>query len=138
MYHNIENVLNELREVNELTPRQRSFPSVKVIEEFEKKYRINLPFEYKVFLQKCSDVNYSTLQPGVIIPEGAYYSLDSIMKSGWTMGVKEDRIPFCEDNGDYYCFNERGEVEFWSHDGYTEEKWNSFSEWVKDVWLGED
>lgn len=137
MTYEITNTLKKLRDANENTPKKRVTPSKYEIDDFEKRYSIVLPFEYKEFLKQCSDVNYSTLQPGVIIPQGTYYSLDTIMNNGWEMGVEKDKIPFCEDNGDFYCFNENGEIEYWSLDGYSNEKWDSFSHWINEVWLNE-
>ncbi|WP_305830531.1 SMI1/KNR4 family protein [Photobacterium leiognathi] len=32
-------------------------------------------------------------------------------------------MPICEDNSDYYCINNNGEVVFWSHNGTTNQKW---------------
>lgn len=91
--------------LNEVTPSQRVIPSIGEIEHFQTQHNIVLPLEYKMFLLECSDVNYSTLQPGVTVPLGTYYSLDTIMNNGWNMGVAKDNILFCEDNGDFHCFN---------------------------------
>ncbi len=44
-------------------------------------------------------------------------------------------LPFCEDNSDYYCLNEKGEVVFWSHNGTTDEKWPDLATWIKEVWV---
>jgi hypothetical protein len=135
MQCDIKNVLKKLRVLAEVTPSQRAISTVSEIEHFQTQYNIVLPLEYKMFLQECSDVIYSTLRPGVIVPLGTYYSLDTIMNNGWNMGVAKDNISFCEDNGDFYCFNKNGEVEYWSHGGYSHEKWNSFAHWVDSVWL---
>jgi hypothetical protein len=136
MNYGINKVLQQLREINEETPIIRVNPSLEDINYFESKYDINLPLEYKKFLRECSDVNYSTLQPGLVFPLGEYFSLDKIMENGWSVGVPKNKTPFCEDNGDYFCFNRSGQVEFWSHDGKSSEKWSSFSEWILNVWLG--
>jgi hypothetical protein len=135
MQSDTKNVLKKLRGLNEVTLSQRAIPSIGEIEHFQTQYNIVLPSEYKKFLLECSDVIYSTLQPGLILPLGAYYSLDTIVNNGWNMGVAKDNISFCEDNGDFYCFNKNGELEYWGHAGYSHEKWNSFAHWVGSVWL---
>ena len=38
-------------------------------------------------------------------------------------------MPICEDNSDYYCINNNGEVVFWSHNGATDEKWANVTVW---------
>ena len=45
--------------------------------------------------------------------------------------LPENLLPICEDNSDYYCLNEIGEVVFWSHNGSTNEKWPGTSDWCK-------
>ena len=47
-------------------------------------------------------------------------------------------LPICEDNGDYFCMNRKGEVVFWSHDGATDEKWKDLATWIEEAWIGED
>ena len=51
--------------------------------------------------------------------------------------VFEELLPICEDNGDYYCLNQAGEVVFWSHNGATAEKWRNLADWIKQVWIEE-
>ena len=45
--------------------------------------------------------------------------------------LPEPLLPICEDNADYYCLNETGEVVFWSHNGTTDEKWRDVTAWRK-------
>jgi hypothetical protein len=135
MTKDINFILNRLEKLNENTPIKRKNPSEKEVESFEQKYKIIFPKEYKAFLLQCSNVNYSTLQPGIIIPEKEYYSLDVIMKDGWALGIDRSNLPFCEDNGDYFYITPAGEVFFWSLDGKTNEFWQSFSEWIEAVWF---
>ena len=44
-------------------------------------------------------------------------------------------IPFCEDNGDYYCFAPDGHVELWSHDGLRGGSWPDLAHWIQEVWI---
>jgi len=47
-------------------------------------------------------------------------------------------VPIAEDNGDYYCMNEAGEVLFWSHNGSNDEKWPNLENWIREVWRNEN
>ena len=58
-------------------------------------------------------------------------------QEAWEIGVPEDLIPICQDNGDYYGMNKKGQVVFWSHDGATDEKWKDLATWIEEVWIGE-
>ena len=42
---------------------------------------------------------------------------------------------FVEDNGDYFCIADCGEVVYWSHNGSTDERWPSLTEWHRQVCL---
>jgi hypothetical protein len=53
------------------------------------------------------------------------------------MEVPRKLLPICEDNGDYYCMNKKGEIVFWSADGASDEKWKDLATWIEEVWIGE-
>jgi hypothetical protein len=53
------------------------------------------------------------------------------------LGVPDDLLPICEDNGNYFCMNRRGQVVFWDHNGASDEKWTDLATWINDVWIGE-
>ena len=45
-------------------------------------------------------------------------------------------IPIVNDNDDYYCFDLRSDesdykIVYWSHNGFTDEKWDNFLDWVE-------
>jgi hypothetical protein len=57
----------------------------------------------------------------------------------WTqMELPRELLPICEDNGDYYCMNERGEVVYWSHAGSGDERWPDLATWIQQVWIEEN
>lgn len=45
--------------------------------------------------------------------------------------------PFCEDNGDYYCFAPDGRIGLLSHDGLRRGSWPDLAHWIQQVWIDE-
>ena len=81
---------------------------------------------------------YGSLEPAIVIPDAGHLSLIDIAETAWEeMEVPRELLPFCEDNGDYYCLNQNGEVEYWSHNGSTDEKWKDLATWIREVWIDE-
>ncbi len=45
-------------------------------------------------------------------------------------GVPKEFLPFCEDNGDYYCLTRDSRVVLWSHDGLFSGSWLDLAHWI--------
>ena len=127
----------KLRELNEPVPKPLGLPSEMKVQgvqdDLEKKFHPDL----KRYLMEASDVVYGTKEPVTIMDPHAHTDLFTVCQEAWEIGVPEDLIPICEDNGDYYCMNKKGQVVFWSHDGATDEKWKDLATWIEQVWIGE-
>ncbi|USO01579.1 MAG: SMI1/KNR4 family protein [Alphaproteobacteria bacterium] len=134
---NIRNVTARLVELSGRNILANAKVTEGQVRNFESQVGIELPDDYKYFLKEVGSVIYSTLEPAIISDEKVYYSLKNIMNEGHQVGVPELLIPFCCDNGDYYCFTKDGKVVFWSHNGLTSESWPSFASWIEQVWIGE-
>lgn len=133
---NLSEVISELRELNEPVPKPFRLPTETEVTAAEKRLNIRFHEDYRRFLLEASDVVYGTLEPAVVIPDCDYLNLCEIAEYAWDeMDVPLTLLPICEDNGDYYCLNKKGEVEFWSHNGATNEKWNDLATWIKEVWI---
>ena len=99
---------------------------------------MKFPADYRRYLLEVSDVVYGTLEPAIVTPDAGHLSLVEMAEIAWDeMEVPRELLPFCEDNGDYYCLNQAGEVEYWSHNGVTDEKWKDLATWIKEVWIDE-
>lgn len=59
-----------------------------------------------------------------------------VLQRAREVGVPEDWVPLCEDNGDYYCITPTGEIVYWSHNGATDEQWANLAAWISAVWIG--
>ena len=61
------------------------------------------PADYRTFLAEASDVVVGALEPSIVIPDAGYLDLVETARIGWEPGVSEEWLPFCEDNGNYFC-----------------------------------
>jgi len=135
----IAEVIAELRELNQLVQAPLRLPSEGELTAAERLLNRKFPEDYRQYLLEASDVVYGTLEPAVVVPDAGYLYLVELAESAWTeMELPRDLLPICEDNGDYYCLNNNGEVCFWSHNGTTDEKWPDLAAWIKEVWINEE
>ena len=136
---NLSDVLAELRELNESVPKPLRLPTEAEVDAAESTLGLKFPEDYRRYLLESSDVVFGALEPAIVTPDAEYLSLTDMAETAWDeMDVPRNLLPFCEDNGDYYCLTETGEVEFWSHDGATDDKWKDLATWIKEVWIGGD
>jgi len=133
---NLSDVLAELRELNEPVPKPLRLPTETEVDLAENRLGRKFPRDYRRYLVEASDVVYGTLEPAVVTPDAGHLSLVEIAESAWDeMDLPRDLLPFCEDNGDYYCLTADGAVKFWSHNGTTDEGWEDLARWIKEVWI---
>jgi hypothetical protein len=133
----LDRAITELRRRNEPVPKPARLPTAAEVDEAERLLATRFHPDFRRYLLEASDVNYGTKEPVTLTLPGAHTDLHVVMEDARQMGVPPGLVPICEDNGDFYCVNDRGEVLFWSHDGHSEEKWSSIAEWIELVWLGE-
>jgi hypothetical protein len=135
----IEEVIAELRELNQPVQAPLRLPSEGEVTAAERLLDTEFPEDYRRYLLEASDVVFGTLEPAVVVPDAGYLYLVELAESAWTeMELPRDLLPICEDNGDYYCLNNNGEVCFWSHNGTTDERWPDLATWIKEVWINEE
>ena len=131
-------VIEELRELREDVPEPFRLPTEDEVKAAEKQLGITFHEDYRRYLLTASDIVYGALEPAVVTPDAGYLSLVDVAQTAWNeMEVARYLLPFCEDNGDYYCLTKKGEVVFWSSDGATDEKWPNLATWIKEVWINE-
>ena len=113
-------------------------PDDELILDYQKKLNIFFLSEYVFFLKNASFIYYGTLMPAVITYAGnSRLELKTIIDEARSIGVPKAWLPFCEDNGNYYCLLEDGTVAFFDHNGRSDEKWQSLADWIIEVWIGE-
>jgi hypothetical protein len=133
---NLSEVIVELRELNEPVPKPFRLPTEAEVSAAEKRLNVRFHDDYRRFLLEASDVVVGTLEPAMVAADCGYLNLVEIAEYAWDeMEVPLTLLPICEDNGDYYCLNKKGEVEFWTPDGTVNDKWENLAIWIKEVWI---
>ena len=135
----MEEVIEQLRELNEPVPVPLELPDEDVLVEIEEQILINLPFELREFLLKVSDVVYGRLEPVTATDPQSHTYLPEVASVAWSLGVPRELVPICEDGGNYYCVEQDGTVLLWDGDeeDLTDDSWDSVWHWVREVWLEE-
>ncbi len=138
MPYSIREAVDELKSLSEETPSKPDLPDNTLLNEYEKRIGVKLPIDYRLFLKEASDVFVGRLSPLLVSKgEDSGNELSFAVREARTLGVPGNWLPVCEDNGDYYCIDQNGPVQFWSHNGFTEESWSSLAYWIKEVWIAE-
>lgn len=133
---NLDQVIQELRELNELVPKPMRLPTPDEVTRAQQQLGVTFHADYRKYLLEASDIVYGTLEPCTVIPDGGHSDLIAVARNAWDkVGVPRDLIPICEGNGDYYCIETSGQIVFWSHNGVTDEKWPDLATWIKRVWI---
>lgn len=110
-------------------------PDDALINSYQKEIGFCFSDDYKFFLKNASTIFYGTIDPLVITSDKSNRSeLSKAIVEARAIGVPQDWLPICEDNGDYYCLTDHG-ICFWSSDGSSSDCWSDLSEWIKKVWI---
>lgn len=116
-------------------PKPPRLPSEAEVNDVEAVVGITLHPDFRKYLLEASDVNVGTLEPVTAVDPESHTYLLNVIEDAKRMGVPSELLPICEDNSDFYCINNEGQIIFWSHNGTTDEKWDSLSNWIQDVWI---
>ena len=130
-------VIQKLRSLNEPVPRPPRLPTESEIAEAEDWLGVKFPSDYRYFLLHGSDVVYGITEPARVTPDAGHLSLVKVATRAWQVGVPKEFLPFCEDNGDYFCFAPDGRIGLLSHDGLRGGSWPDLSHWIQKFWIEE-
>ena len=131
----IHEIIEKLRQLNRPVPIPIRLPTVKEISKMEQELEVRFHPDYREYLLKASDVVYPTLEPATITNPKSHTYLPKVYQRARDWGVPQDLLPICEDNANFYCMNKEGQVLYWAHDGWTDEKWDNLATWIQDVWI---
>ncbi len=135
----IETVIKKLRRLNEPVPIPMRLPTSDEVDTAEQQLDVKFTPDYRKFLLEASDVVLGALEPATIADPESHTHLIKIAEDAWNqMDLPKNLLPICEDNGDYFCINAKGEVVYWSHNGTTDEKWADLATWLQEVWIDEN
>jgi hypothetical protein len=133
---NLDDIIKELRALNHPVPKPLRLPTPDEVDTAQRQLGVTFHPDHRKYLLEASDVVYGTKEPCTVTPDGGNTDLISIAMAAWQqIGVPRNLVPICEDNGDYYCINNSGEVVFWSHNGLADERWPDLATWIKKVWI---
>ncbi|MCC5518645.1 SMI1/KNR4 family protein [Vibrio splendidus] len=100
------------------------------IKEAQEKLGFIFPSEYVAFIKSGYDLGDAPLEALEIVNPPSYADIYEALESARkSYGLPVELMPICEDNSDYYCINQKGEVVFWSNNGTTDEKWKNVTIW---------
>ena len=133
----LEDVIRRLRDLNMPVPIPLRLPTDAEVTAAERRLGVTFHRDYREFLLKASDVVFGRLEPAVITRPESHTDLSTVCSRAWEVGVPRHLLPICGDNGNYFCMNDAGEVVYWSHDGWSDERWPSLAEWIERCWIGE-
>lgn len=133
----ITSVIEEINRLDEPSKRKLPLPDDELIEKYEKATGFIFPEDYKILLKNVSNAFVGYMSPLTLSNEmtTSYGDLLSTLNDARAIGLPNDWLPICEDNGDYYCLIPNGNVRFWSHDGLTDESWPNLATWAEEVWI---
>jgi hypothetical protein len=132
----LSEVISVLRRLSQPVPKPFRLPSEEEVAVAEDVLGVSFHRDYKRFLLEASDVVHGTLEPAMVTPGTGHRDLIQMAKAAWEEdGVPRNLLPFCFDNGNYFCMSEMGEVVYWDHNGSTNEKWSNLAIWIKHVWI---
>ena len=105
-------------------------PTNSEIKDAEKKLGFDFSKEYIDFLKSGYDLGDVAMEVLEIVNPPSYANIYHALEDAREYhDLPEEFLPICEDNGDYYCLTDWGEVVFWSHNRTANEKWKTVKEW---------
>jgi len=138
MSYTIHDAIKELIEVSGNERYGCPLPDDEVFAWYENELNIKIPADLRTALKEIGNIFYGYFSIIALSKSRSYYKdLLQVMQHAHAYGVDESWIPICEDNSDFYCLTPSGEVRFFSHNGYSDEKWESLARWIKEVWIDE-
>lgn len=112
-------------------------PDDELIDSYESQMEITFGDEYRYFLKNASTIYFGNIEPLVLSRDiNSRGDLLQAIKIARRLGVPFKWLPVCEDNGDYYCLDQTGNIRFWSGDGVSSESWPTLADWIIYVWIG--
>ena len=131
----LHGTLAELRRLNEPVPRPFRLPTGDEVAAAERALGRSFHPDYLAFLLTASDVAFGTVEPFVVTPDSGHLDLVSRALEAWAIGVPDELLAICSENGDFYCIDDVGAVRYWSHDGLTDDAWPDLATWIELVWI---
>lgn len=135
----LDEAFKMLRAADEPVPKPLRLPTADEVEDAERDLRVKFHPDYRRFQLEVSDVTSGVLEPALVLPKLLpYLDLRKTARDAWNLGVPNDTLPFCHDNGNYYFIACDGTIGFWNHDDQCETRGGTLADWIVEEWLGLD
>jgi len=127
---------------NNTFPNGLPFCAAEDIEAFKERLNIEtLPSEFVKFVRSYG--HYVFKRRNIIFLQTHFQDTQTLplVLHAWEASVPKTHLPFCYDNGDYYCLNlQDGTVHFWNNNSKSfsekaSDTWHSFYDWIEKDWL---
>lgn len=129
-------VIAELRDLNEPVAKPFRLPTEAEVIAAEKRLNVKFHDDYRRFLLEASDVVFGSLEPAMVSADCGILNLCEMAEYAWDeLELPLTLLPICEDNGDYYCMNKKGAIEFFTTGEEPEMRWENLATWIKEVWI---
>lgn len=103
---------------------------IRKLQRLSKKLGFIFSLEYLEFIKSGYDLGDAPLDALEISNPPSYADIFEALESARKYyQLPKDLCPICENNSDYYCLNQKGEVVFWSHNGATDDGWLNVTVW---------
>lgn len=135
MITKLEKMIKKVKSLNEVVSIPPKLPDNSQIKLLEKESGLIFHPDFKYFLMNASNLTYGVIEPVTAYPDSGHTYFLEVLIDARANGISTNDIPICEDNGNYYCVQENGEVVFWDHNGGPKDSWKSIADWIEKVWL---
>lgn len=137
MATNLQEVIEQINRADDPKGRNQPLPDDALIEKYEHATGVLFSEDYKMFLKSVSNAFVGFMSPFTLSQGLSERNGDLVVgvNNARKVGVPNNWLPICEDNGDYYCLAPDGSVRFWDHNGASDEKWPDLATWAREVWL---
>lgn len=133
----LDEAIAKLRSCAQSVPKPLPLPTPEQVEAVEAELGVRFPPDYVRYLLTASDVVFGFIEPATVADPNFRTHIPKVVASARAYGVPSGLLPICEDNADFYCLTSSDSVEFWSHNGSTNESWPNLATWIEQVWIGE-
>lgn len=131
----MNDIIAELRELNETVPCPLELPDEDALLTIEEELLMKLPGDLKEYLLLASDVIYGSLEPVTAADSQSHTYLSDVAAMAWEMGVPRAYIPICQIDDNYYCLTMEGPIVYWVNGKDTDQTWDSIWDWIEQVWM---
>src|SRR4051794_35190701 len=102
----LDEAIAALRARNEAVPVPMRLPTEAEVRAVEGRLGVKFHPDLRRFLLEAGDVVFGGGERVTVAPPTGHTDMVAVWEAAWgEMGLPRKYVPFCEDNGDYYCMD---------------------------------